>query len=367
ETCVEASTRLRGVTRPDVLLVASLLHDIGKQYAGDHSIVGAPTAEGVAIRFGFGPADAAVVGFLVRHHLLLPTTAVRRDIDDPETLSMVADHVGDNSRLALLAALTESDARSASAGAWTTWRAALVRRLVAAAVGVLADRAGSGSAARPEQRPTATPGWAVGVRSGSYRMRVHPQSDGTRVSMAAHDRLGLLADIAGAMAVSGLTIRAARAALHEPAEADPAGSLAVSWWDLDANEVDVAGLRLRLDRVLDGSTDLADRLRSATSASVARPALVAPPRVQVLADVSSTATVLEIRAADRTGLVWRLCRMLADARVSVRSAHIDTLGPQASDVVYVTDDAGRPLGDEEAALLASGQQGLAVGSDPARG
>ncbi|CAN5581102.1 [protein-PII] uridylyltransferase [soil metagenome] len=368
ETCVEASTRLRGVTRPDVLLVASLLHDIGKQYAGDHSIVGAPTAEGVAIRFGFGPADAAVVGFLVRHHLLLPTTAVRRDIDDPETLSMVADHVGDNSRLALLAALTESDARSASAGAWTTWRAALVRRLVAAVVGVLADRAGSGSAARPEQRPTATPGWAVGVPSGSYRMRVHPQSDGTRVSVAAHDRLGLLADIAGAMAVSGLTIRAARAALHEPAEADPAGSLAVSWWDLDANEVDVAGLRLRLDRVLDGSTDLADRLRSATSASVTRPALVAPPRVQVLADVSSTATVLEIRAADRTGLVWRLCRMLADARVSVRSAHIDTLGPQASDVVYVTDDAGRPLGEEEAALLASGlQQGLAVGSDPARG
>ena len=120
--------------------------------------------------------------------------------------------------------------------------------------------------------------------------------------------------------------------------------------------------------MLDGSTDLADRLRSATSASVARPALVAPLRVQVLADVSSTATVLEIRAADRTGLVWRLCRMLADARVSVRSAHIDTLGPQASDVVYVTDDAGSPLGEEEAALLASGlQQGLAVSTNPTRG
>ncbi|CAN5773582.1 [protein-PII] uridylyltransferase [soil metagenome] len=370
ETCVEVSRRLRDVARADVLVVAALLHDIGKQLTGDHSVVGVPVAEKVAMRFGFDVADTELIGFLVRHHLLLPTTAVRRDIDDPETLAWVADQLVDDARLALLAALTESDARSAGAGAWTTWRAALVRRLVAAVGGVLADRARSGGAGHPrtEQRQQPAPVWASGVLSGPYRLRVHPQPDGTRVSVAAADRLGLLADVAGAMAVSGLTIRAARAALHEGAGAAGREIVAVSWWDLDAIEVDVAGLRLRLDRVLDGSTDLVDRLLPASTSSVSRAAPVAPPRVRVLPAVSSTATVLEVRAADRPGLVWRLCHLLADAGANVRSAHVDTLGPQAEDVVYVTDRDGRAFDEQAATDLASMlQRGLADGAGTARG
>jgi [protein-PII] uridylyltransferase len=71
--------------------------------------------------------------------------------------------------------------------------------------------------------------------------------------------------------------------------------------------------------------------------------------------------VLEVRAGDRTGLVWRLCRALADADVDVRSAHLETLGPQTEDVVYVTDRAGRPLSPERAEQVRAEVEGALAG------
>lgn len=354
ETCVEASRRLREVSRPDLLVVGALLHDIGKATAGDtgdHSEVGAPIAVRMARRLGFDDVDADTVGFLVRRHLLLPATAVRRDLEDPDTLCTVAELVGDRERLTLLATLTECDARSAGPAAWTGWRAGLVRQLVAA----LASRfAGGSPPTRRQPGPQAgggpaevLPRWAAGVQAGSYRMRVEPLPHGTRVWFAAVDRLGLLADVSGALAVAGLTVQAARAYVHH----DPHGGapVAMSWWLVGGNavsaEVDIARLRLRMDRVLDGSTDPAAVLDRAAAG------VAAAPRVRVLAGVSGTATVLEVRAADRAGLVWRICRVLADEQLDIRSAHLDTLGPQTEDVVYVTDRSGRALADERAERL----------------
>jgi [protein-PII] uridylyltransferase len=192
------------------------------------------------------------------------------------------------------------------------------------------------------------PEWAEALGDGETRLLVEPQADGTRVLVAAADRLGLLADVSGALATAGLPVRAAHAAVH--------GRTAVSMWDVESAHVDRAGLRLRLDRVLDGSVDLRARLGEPGSAGrgrLRRAAGGAPPaagaaRVRVLPDLSGTATVLEVRVADQTALVWRLCRALADLEVDVRSAHLETLGPQAEDVAYVTDRAGRALGPERA-------------------
>ncbi len=331
ETCVQASRLLPEVARPDLLVVAALLHDIGKgdPQRRDHSEVGAPVAGSVARRWGFDADDAAAVALLVRHHLLLPKTAVRRDIDDPVTLAGVADAVGDEATLDLLATLTEADARAAAPATWTSWRAGLVRRLVGALRASLAEGRPVSATGRPLDVPgdVDAPDWAGGLAAGEVRLLVCPQPDGTRVRVAAADRSGLLADVAGALATAGLTIRAARAAVHDGA--------AVSSWDVDAVDVDAARLRLRLDRVLDGSVDPGARL--------AAPDGPGQVRVRLLPDVSGSATVLEVRAADRAGLVWRLCRAVADSGADVRSAHLETLGPQAEDVVYVTDRAGRPL------------------------
>ncbi len=347
ETCVQATRLLPEVARPDLLVVAALLHDIGKgdPQGRDHSEVGAPVAERVALRWGFEPADAAVVAFLVRYHLLLPRTAVRRDIDDPVTLAGVAAVVGDEATLDLLGTLTEADARAAAPAAWTTWRAGLVGRLVRALRASLVEGRPVSESGRPldEVADSAVPDWAIGLDEGETRLLTSVQSDGTRVQVAAADRVGLLADVAAALATAGMTVRAARASVHD--------GIAVSTWDVESAEVDVARLRLRLDRVLSGSVDLEARLATAGDAG--------PARVRVLGDVSGSATVLEVRTGDRPGLVWRLCRALADAGADVRSAHLETLGPQAEDVVYVTDAAGRPYAPTEAEdLRATVEQAL---------
>ena len=141
ETAVRASALTRRVQRPDLLLVAALLHDIGKGWPGDHSIVGETIAHDMAGRMGFGTRDADILARLVRHHLLLVETATRRDLDDPATIRSVADAVGGVRTLELLHALTEADALATGPAAWSAWRGTLVADLVKRVSGVLAGEA----------------------------------------------------------------------------------------------------------------------------------------------------------------------------------------------------------------------------------
>jgi [protein-PII] uridylyltransferase len=130
ETCIEAAALAARVSRPDLLLVGGLLHDIGKGADGDHSALGAPVARQIGIRLGFDERSVDVLALLVRRHLLLPETATTQDLRDPGTVRAVLAHIGDRDELELLAALTEADARATSEKAWSRWRADLVAELV---------------------------------------------------------------------------------------------------------------------------------------------------------------------------------------------------------------------------------------------
>ncbi|TDB83968.1 [protein-PII] uridylyltransferase, partial [Actinomadura sp. KC216] len=89
ETAAGAAALTREVARPDLLLLSALLHDIGKGSPGDHSTTGAVIAHDIGTRLGLPEDDVRVLETLVRHHLLLPETATRRDIDDPMTVQTV--------------------------------------------------------------------------------------------------------------------------------------------------------------------------------------------------------------------------------------------------------------------------------------
>jgi len=332
ETCIEASTLIRRVARPDVLMVAALLHDIGKGQLTEHCVAGAPIAREIAQRIGFDAREVELVTALVRWHLLLPETATTRDPDDPATVDLVTAKVGDREELELLAALTEADARATSEKAWTRWRSSLVRTLVRRAGAVLADEPLSDH----ESTEIEIPGRVL-ENPDAVSVVAIDAADGSRVTVVSRDRIGLLADAAAMLALQKSSVRAARAWTQD--------GFGVSVWDIAETGLDDIILRQRLEAIADRRIDAADRL------SRVQPVML-EPTVAVRADASPRATVIEVRSADRPGLIHTVCAALARMSVSVRSAHVSTLGPQAVDVFYVQEDSAGALSEERAASAA---------------
>ncbi|WP_369164362.1 [protein-PII] uridylyltransferase [Streptomyces sp. AFD10] len=367
ETAVRAASLTRRVHRPDLLLVAALLHDIGKGWPGDHSVAGEVIARDMATRIGFDQQDVGVVATLVRHHLLLVETATRRDLDDPATVQAVAAAVGSASTLELLHALTEADALATGPAAWSTWRAALVADLVKRVTAVFAGEL-------PEEPVEDAPGTeherlaVEALRTGGPVLTLHTRTEepdgdgevapvGVELLIALPDRPGVLPAAAGVLALHRLTVRSADLrALELPDEVGERTDLLLLSWRVAAEYGSLpqaARLRADLVRALDGSLDIRARLAEREAAQPRRRGVKAPPpRVAVAAAGSRRATVIEVRAQDAPGLLHRIGRALEESAVRVRSAHVSTLGANAVDAFYVTGADGEPLPPERAAEVA---------------
>ncbi|WP_370291448.1 [protein-PII] uridylyltransferase [Nocardioides sp.] len=333
ETCVEAAALIRGVSRPDVLMVAALLHDIGKGGLTEHSVAGAPVAREIAERIGFAADEVDLVGQLVRWHLLLADIATTRDPDDPATIDALTEHVRTPEALALLTALTEADAKAASPKAWTSWRAGLILDLSRRARASL-ERGVVPAPVREEE--IEIPDVA---RAGRLAVDVVRVPGGSRVTTAAADRIGLLADVAATFALRRVPVRAARVWSQ--------GDYGVSVWDVADDHLDAGALRDQFDAITERRVDPARRL-----APRPVPAGELAPTVVVRPEASDHATVVEVRAADRVGVVYQVSSALAALDMTVRSAHISTLGPQAVDVFYVQESAAGALSEIRAAEAA---------------
>ncbi|MFF3988321.1 [protein-PII] uridylyltransferase [Streptomyces sp. NPDC001797] len=370
ETAVRASEFTRRVHRPDLLLVAALLHDIGKGWPGDHSVAGEIIVKDVAARIGFDRADVAVLSTLVRHHLLLIETATRRDLDDPATVRLVADAVGTQGTLELLHALTEADALATGPAAWSSWRGSLVADLVKRVSAVLsgdADDEPEPGAPTAEQERLAIEAFRTGAPVLALRAQTEPAATdeeqvgdpeplGVELLIAVPDQPGVLPAVSGVLAVHRLTVRTAELrTLRLPDDVDD-GTVLLLDWRVAAEYGSLpqaARLRADLVRALDGSLDIAGRLAERDAAYPRRRGWVAPPpRVTVASAASRHATVFEVRAQDAPGLLFRIGRALEDAEVRVRSAHVSTLGSNAVDAFYVTGTDHAPLPAEEAASVA---------------
>lgn len=343
ETCVEASALIREVSRPDVLVVAALLHDIGKGGLTEHSVAGAPIAREIAERMGFGAEEVDLVGQLVRWHLLLADLATTRDPDDPATIDALTEHVRTPEALALLTALTEADAKAASAKAWSSWRAGLVLDLSRRARAALQQ--GSVPPAFPVEE-IEVPELAL---RGDTAITVEPVVDGSRVTVVAPDRVGLLADVAATFALRRVPVRAARIWSQE--------EFAVSAWDVADEHLDPGALRDQLDGITARRVDPATRL-----APRPVPEGELDPTVVVRPEASDHATVIEVRAADRLGVVYQVSAALARLQMTVRSAHVSTLGPQAVDVFYVQEEAAGALSETRAAEAAHAVRAAITGA-----
>jgi [protein-PII] uridylyltransferase len=335
EAAVEASAFTRRVSRPDLLLLGALLHDIGKGVPGDHTDRGVVLLAVIAPRLGLAPADVETLVTLLRHHLLLPTAATRRDLDDPATVRAVAEAVGDRETLLLLAALTEADALATGPAAWGDWKAALVEDLVARTSAVL------GGAPLPSPPPLTAA--QLALASGDLpAVGILPleRLSAYEVTIAAEDQPGHLARCAGVLALHRLDVRGATAtSLAGTAisvfTVTPRFGEPPSW----------EAVRADVRRTLLNGLPLGERLAQRDSAYVK--GSVAAPQVEFADEASDTATVLEVRAHDRPGLLYRVAQAIADCGLDVRAAKVGTLGAEAVDAFYLVGADGRLVAEPE--------------------
>jgi [protein-PII] uridylyltransferase len=331
ETAAHAATLTREVARPDLLLLAALLHDVGKGWPGDHSVTGEVVARDVGRRMGLPEPDAALVAAAVRHHLLLPVVATRRDLDDPVTVKQVATLVPSRALLELLHALAIADGLATGPAAWNDWKATLVADLVGRVAAVLAGQPMPGPAPLREYQLALA---ADGGPAATVR--------GSEVTVVAPDRPGLLWRAAGVLASHRLAVRSANATSVQ-GTAVTVFDVAPQFGDPPDSTVVAGDLR----RMLLGRLDVEERLERRARAVPPRGALVPAPKVTLVDEASETATVVEVRAHDAPGLLWRVGRALGECGLDVRAARVETLGAEVVDVFYVTDEDGQPLTDRD--------------------
>jgi [protein-PII] uridylyltransferase len=340
ETAIQASALTRNVDRPDLLLVGALLHDIGKARSGDHSVVGADLAAELAQRMGFNSDDTVVIVTLVRHHLLLPDTATRRDLEDPQTIAGVAEILGDVRALDLMHELTIADALATGPTVCTDWRFSLINDL--------AERVRSSMAGRPlPEPPELTDQQEVALGQPGVWVLMDVRDTTCVVTVAAPDRVGLLALVAGVLSLNRLNVLAARVTT--------VGDRAVQEWTVRPAFGDPPPIEQLSDdirRAVDGTYDVVARLDQRDADYARKPRADYPePNVVVLPGGSRGTTLVEVRAHDAPGLLHRVARAVAAADATIVGAKVSTLGSDAVDVFFVTDASGAPLNEDRMAAL----------------
>ena len=334
ETAAGAAALSARVRRPDLLLAGAWLHDIGKGFVPsrgpDHTEAGVVVVEEVARRLGFPPADVEVLANLVRHHLLLADAATRRDLSDPATVEAVAEAVGDPSTLELLHALTEADSQATGPAAWSPWKAGLVSELVARVDAVLVGQTADGGPAFPGPEH-------LELVAAARDRGLAISASGRSLTVAATDRTGLFAEVAGVLALNRLDVLEARAWSSDDGMAvedfvvEPLFGGETDWSRVEEQLVQATTGRLALaERVAERARHYAGRPRETS----ARPA-----RTQVTVDdgASARATVVEVRAPDGVGTLYRITRTLCALGLDIRSAKVATLGHEVVDSFYVVD------------------------------
>jgi [protein-PII] uridylyltransferase len=339
EVCVEAAELSRSVERPDLLFVAALLHDIGKARGGDHCALGAPLAAQIAAELGLPPADQFIIEKLVRHHLLLAETATRRDLDDPATIETILIAVEDSTTLHLLHALTLADARAAGPIAASPWRIRLIDDLVRRCRAVL-DGATNDDATATWETELLDQG-----KPAHTALRWQPLSDGIwQLDVITADRTGLLATVAGVLALHRLTVLQAQVTTR--------AAIAYQRWQVAPTFGEPPRESALLDdlhRAIDGSYNVVEQVRRRLAPDeLPHARQFTAARIECM-DIGARTTVLQVRAHDEPALLHRIAQAVSATQVAILGAKVETLGAEVVDVFFISEPDGQPLADERRA------------------
>ena len=238
--------------------------------------------------------------------------------------------------LRLMGALTEADSIATGPAAWSSWKAELLAELVSRVAHVLAGTASAGGGAASFPTPEQL------ARLAEGRRIIEGLDD--QLLVISPDRPGLFSRVAAALSLNGLDVLAAAARTDD--------GMALETYRVESN----FGPIIPWDRViadvekaLDGRLALEARLRErahvyANRSQVGRPS---PPAVTFDNELSDTSTVVEVRAPDEVGVLYRITRAIADLDLDIRSAKVQTIDLDVLDAFYVTDRDGHKVLDPD--------------------
>lgn len=383
------ATRLAAeIARPRPLVLATLLHDVGKGWPDangsykNHSRVGEELCRPILRRLGFSAEEIDEAAQLVLDHLLMYHVATRRDLDDPTAVEEFCRSTRGREGLRNLYLLTVADVSTTSPTAMTTWKARMLEELYFAAEGFLTGRKPKADADRiarvrdaarslwtgpsralddlldalPERyllanRPESIVHHAHVVQErggrGACVARVpsrHPEA--AELCVVANDRPGLLAGIAAALTASRLEVLTAEVYSHPVGAEREALDL---FWVRDRDggmagvETALPRLARDLEDVCSGRVAPADLLRLRTGSESPwreRPSPAVPTEILFDDRASNRHTIVEVYAKDRPGLLYTLAQILHDLGLSIAVSKINTEGTRVADVFYVSELGG---------------------------
>jgi [protein-PII] uridylyltransferase len=352
ETVSRARIFTTRVARSDLLILAALLHDLGKGRDVDHCVLGAQLATQIGTRLGMWPSDVEMLSKLVHHHLLLAKVAIRQDLNDPQTIATVCEALdGDPVLLDVLHALTEADSLATGPGVWSDWKASLVGDLVRR------SRMTMNGEALPQADPL-DPEYLLLAADRKVHVELRPGNDQRlyHAVVIAPDQRGLLSKAAGVLTLNSLRVHSASVNMQD--------GVAISAFVVSPHfgSPPAAGLlRQQLIRALGGEVDVLGTLEQRADAAHPKPVgeaptavpvhhSTAPPRI-LWFDGTPGRLIIEIRANDRPGLLALLTGALERAGVNIDWAKVTTRGSMVDDVFCIA------LPARSAAAKAAGEPG----------
>lgn len=379
------------IPKPDLLYVAGLYHDIAKGRGGDHSELGAVDAAAFCQRHQLPAWDSHLVCWLVENHLLMSTTAQRKDISDPQIIHDFAVRMGNQVRLDYLYVLTIADINATNPTLWNSWRASLLRQLYTETKRAL-RRGLENPPDREEQiRQTQQAALDILVRAGvdeddaealwselgeDYFLRhtasdvawhteaiaQHPNRNGplvllretaqrefegaTQIFIYTPEQNDLFAVTAAAMDQLNLNIQDARIITSTSRfSLDTYIVLDADGGSIGDNPERIRQIKHGLVEALANPDDYPSIIQRRVPRQLKHFAF--EPEVTIFNDHSGQHTILELTAPDRPGLLARMGKIFLDFGISVQNAKIVTLGERVDDVFVLTDACNQPLSDPE--------------------
>ncbi|MBN1918139.1 MAG: [protein-PII] uridylyltransferase [Verrucomicrobia bacterium] len=373
------------LAHPHVLALAVLLHDVGKPIGPNHAESGAGLAWQACVRLRLDQAQAARVEFLVRHHLLLPHTAFRRDLSDAKVIRDVSAAVGSLDALRQLLLLSVVDIRGTAPELWSEWKEALLwdlfgrckarlqrsertaasKRLAEARRDVRLILSGTYDTATLRRLLEQLPQRLFQIFKPGYIARLarlpHELGDGAfvvdwawnaerrvwDVAVCTRDRHALFASLAGVFAVEEVNILDAYIHTLEGGVVLDVFRVAALAGRTPIDQLFIDRVDDVFEKVLARGVDVEKLLARATVSVRRKPAPAAAPEIHFNNTASDRCTLIEVRAADRVGLLHDMLRVLSDGGLDIQSSVISTDRHLVFDVFYVVDERGRKLRDKK--------------------